>query len=192
MSGKRSVKGDISNKKYQMSQENILNMNVKVVREQWESIKKNAQNADFGLYEDLKSIMNSLFLLCSETGFLDEGKKVLNNGTMGLMRGYIESEYCNNPEIKKKGKQLSLSTTDINNQLDFSTDDSSSRAEILANMMLLSNIMSHLVDENDLEIKFTETGKDKKEKIKRIFREIKDKCIKLQDDGKIYEVEVDI
>ena len=40
MSGKRSVKGDISNKKYQMSQENILNMNVKVVREQWESIKK--------------------------------------------------------------------------------------------------------------------------------------------------------
>ena len=52
MSGKRSVKGDISNKKYQMSQENILNMNVKVVREQWESIKKNDQNAEFGLYEN--------------------------------------------------------------------------------------------------------------------------------------------
>ena len=181
---KRQMRDSI-NSKYELSEKNILNMDVEIIKEQWTIINDFLKNGDLQSYEDMQSVIDSLYLLCTETGFLDNRRDFLNkgnglrgnNGIFGIMKEYIETEYCENSEVKKKGKELLVRTKDINDQFYFLEDDQRPRSELLANMMLLSNSMAHLVDTNDISKMFTEEGQESKIQLKDAFYEIKERCI---------------
>ena len=170
---------------YKISEKDILNMDTETIKEQWKIINDFLEKGDFQSYENLQSAIDSLYLLCAETGFLDKHRDFLNkgngirgnNGIFGIMKEYIETEYCNNLELKKKVKDLLVQPKDIDEQFYFSEDNQRPRSELLANIMLLSNSMAHLVDTNDISKKFIEEGQESKIQLKNVFYEIKKRCM---------------
>ena len=94
--------------KYVLSREDISNIDEDSLKDYWEVIRKFSENMNGKSYEDLQGIMDVLYLLSIETGILDKNVNFLNNNIFNNLRSYLQTEYCNNPKVKKHGDKLLL------------------------------------------------------------------------------------